>query len=147
MEEVLNNQSHKRAESLWKRIIKDNVRFQFVNKALTHEAKKKNSTKGVFAAQDDHLAKPNSEEHSCLNVCCRESIECPQKPVSVKRVHSDDDIKNISTQSPENSRRNAICEVIEKECIDHVCSDHEVNLHQRRDCLRVEYALREVCLL
>ena len=149
MEDVMKNQSHKRAASLWKRVIKDNARFKVVNKALTHEAKKKSSTKRIknFDAQNDHLVKQNSEEHSYLNVCCRESIERPQKLVSVKDVHSDDDVENISTQSPENSRRNAICEVIEKQCIDHVCCDQEINLHQRRDCLRVEYALREVCLL
>lgn len=146
MEDVLHNPPLKRSESFWKRIIKDNARFQIVNKAFTHEAKKKSSTKGAknLADQNNQLDGQNGEEHSCLKVCCRDSTKPPQKLVS---VNGEDDADHISTQSFENSRRNAICEAIEKQYIDHMCTDHEVNLHQRRDCLRVEHVLREVCLL
>ena len=146
MEDGLHNPPLKRSQSFWKSKIKDNVRFQIVNKAFTHEAKKKSSTKGTknLADQNNQLDGQNNEKYSCLKNCSRESTKPTQKLVL---VNGEDDADHISTQSFENSRRNAICEVMEKQYIDHTCSDHEVNLHQRRDCLRVEHVLREVCLL
>ena len=146
MEDGLHNPPLQRSESFWKRMIKDNVRFQTVNKAFTHEARKKSSTKGTknLADQNNQQDGQNGEKYRCSKICSRESTKSTQKLVS---ANGEDGADHISTQSFENSRRNAICEVMEEQYIDHICTDHEVNLHQRRDCLRVEHVLREVCLL
>ena len=44
------------------------------------------------------------------------------------------------------NRRNAICEAIEKQCVDYEL-EKAVSLHQKRDNLRLEYVLKELCLL
>lgn len=44
------------------------------------------------------------------------------------------------------NRRNAICEAIEKQCIDYKFENAE-SLHQKRDNLRLEYVFKQLCLL
>ncbi|CAB4020549.1 Hypothetical predicted protein [Paramuricea clavata] len=158
MGEVLQNQSDKRPMSLWKRIIRENARFRILRKASTRKAEREGNSKGIknCAAKSDQLHPQNFGKHGCLKSGTQENINPPQKMVTVKDIRSDESANSdkacrktvhISTpQSPESSRRNAICEVIEKQYIDHACNQ-QVNLSQKRDCLRVEYVLREVCLL
>jgi hypothetical protein len=150
MEKVLQNQSHKRPNSLWKRIIRDHAHFRTVRKISTHEDERENNTKDKgmkkYAAKNDQLHQQDFQERGYFK-----NIEPTQKIVIRGDENADSDnacrtTAHISTHSPESSRRNAICEVIEKQCVDHV-RNHEVNLFQRRDYLRVEYVLREVCLL
>ena len=159
MGEFLQNQSHKRPMSLWKRIIRENARFRILRKASTRKAEREGNSKakGIknCAAKSDQLDPQNFGKHGYLKSGTQENINPPQKMVTVKDIRNDESANSdkacrktvhISTQSPESSRRNAICEVIEKQCIDHACNQ-QVNLSQKRDCLRVEYVLREVCLL
>ena len=150
MEDVLQKKPHERSISLWKRIIRDNVRFNMLRKSLHRGKEIKRDTKGLNKhntlknSQFDHHS---SQRHECLKMSTNQ-----KRPVNIEEIPSDKPDKlckktvHTNAYSPESNRRNAICEVIEKQCIDHVCH-HEVNLHQRRDCLRVEYVLREVCLL
>ena len=156
MAEVLQDQSksHKLPKSLWKRIIKHKARSRIVRKTSTQEVKPEKDTKGKTMKEPgtDQLHQ-RFQEGNHLKVGSRENNTPSQKVVTGNdEIAKSDKVClgvstiHISTQSPETSRRNAICEAIEKQCIDHVC-DHEVNLSQRRDHLRVEYVLREVCLL
>ena len=157
MEDVLQDQSksHKLPKSLWKRIIKENARSQIIRKASNRETKRENDSKSEVmknpGVETDQLQEQSFQESDHLQVGSRENITPYQKVVMANDEIGYSDKTSLSTvymgtQSPESSRRNAICEAIEKQCIDHVC-DHEVNLSQRRDYLRVEYVLREVCLL
>ena len=157
MEEVLRDQSksHKLPKSLWKRIIKENARSRIIRKTSSRETKRENDSKSEVmknpGVQTDQQHEQSFQESDYLKVGSHENNNPSKKVVKVNDEIANSDKAclstiHISTQSPESSRRNAICEAIEKQCIDHVC-DHEVNLSQRRDYLRVEYVLREVCLL
>ena len=104
----------------------------------------------IHSSESHHADEHSFQHHGHQKIRTQENLTRPRK--HVKEFRRDEKANrgkktfHISAQSPENNRRNAICEAIEKQCIDHV-HDKEVNLYQRRDCLRVEYVLREVCLL
>lgn len=148
MEEDCQKTSHERPTSLWKRLITDNARFRIVKKTLTRKDKRKEEIEnGVY--KNDASDQQSFRKSNHLKV---EYSGTAEKMVTRKEGHFTDgnsktSLKTLrfSTQSPE-SRRNAICEMIEKQSIEEV-RNHEVSLTQRRDCLRVEYVLREVCLL
>lgn len=134
IEVPLNVQSNKRVKNkgnkLWRRRVKNNGRVPLLGDEMlqnTEEDEKITKDKNkIFAAQEKHFDVIITEPEVQKN--------------------SKQDKVLVFPQSNEGNRRNAICDVLEKQCVERVYTK-ETNLSERRDCLRIEHALREFFLL
>ena len=132
-------QSHRRLGSLWKRISTHSV-----PKKLNSNKSSASSTKSRTKITEDGVKKSEIQNDGKTTSWSDGKLTDHVAPeLQAKKLNPLDLVKHSKS---DHSRRNAICEVLEKQCVDHEL-DTSFNLQQKRDCLRLEYVLREVCLI